>query len=53
MRYYEIRIKETNELKTTIAKNFAEACKNIGYKPSKCKQIWRANAENACDSANY
>ena len=53
MKYYEIKNLKTQETAQRVAKNFSEACKNVGWKPYHCRCIWSASAENACDSANY
>lgn len=53
MYFYEIRNTKTQETAQVTSKNFATACRSIGWRPYDCKCVWKANAENACDPANY
>ena len=50
---YEIKNTRTQETAQTIAKGFAEACKEQGWKPNHCRCIWKAGSENAGESAHY
>jgi hypothetical protein len=46
MKFYEIKNTKTQEAAEATAKNFAEACKSIGWKPHHCRCVWCASPEN-------
>ena len=47
MYFYEIRNTETQESGRGIAKSYSEICKAHGWKPQRCKCIWKASVEAA------
>lgn len=53
MFFYEIRNTKTQKTAQVTAKNFATACRSLGWKPYECRCVWKASAENACNPANY
>jgi hypothetical protein len=53
MFYYEIRNTKTQETAQATAKNFATACRSLGWKPYECRCVWKANPENAGDPSQY
>ena len=46
MYFYEIKNTKTQKTAEATAKNFAEACKSIGWKPQHCRCVWCASPEN-------
>ena len=46
MKFYEIKNTKTQETAQATAKNFGEACKAQGWKPSHCRCVWVASPEN-------
>lgn len=53
MFYYEIRNTKTQKTAQVIAKNFATACRSLGWKPYDCRCVWKAAPENAADPSQY
>ena len=53
MYFYEIRNTKTQETAQVTAKNFATACRSIGWKPYDCRCVWKADPENAADPSQY
>jgi hypothetical protein len=53
MFYYEIRNTKTQKTAQATAKDFATACRSLGWKPRECRCVWKANPENAADPSQY
>ena len=41
MYYYEIRNRKTQETAEATGKNFAAACRSVGWKPQNCHCVWK------------
>lgn len=46
MYFYEIRNTKTYETCEVVAKDYATACKQRGWKPKDCRCVWKASVEN-------
>lgn len=53
MFYYEIRNTKTQKNAQATAKNFATACRSLGWKPQECRCVWKASPENAGSPLHY